>query len=145
MARLKDILAGKSSRLLSVGPDATVLDAALLMNEHKVGSLLVLEAARLRGIITERDILQRIVADRRDPNTTQVREVMTANVRVGQLDTSVEAARVCMMECRIRHLPVLDEAEQLCGMVSIGDLNAFEARGKDMTIHLLHNYIYGMT
>ena len=75
MATVKDLLAAKGSRMLSVGPDATVLDAALLMNEHRIGSLLVIEAGELRGIITERDFLRRVVAERRDPSTAKVRDV----------------------------------------------------------------------
>lgn len=145
MATVRDLLAAKQTQLLSIGPDATALDAAMLMNEHKVGSLIVLEASRLCGIVTERDILQRVVAQRRDPPATQVRDIMTADLICCRLHTAVEEARVCMMERRVRHLPVLDEQDKLCGLVSIGDLNAHEARSKDMTIHLLHEYIYGMT
>lgn len=144
MATVRDLLAAKKVQLMAVGPEASVLDAALLMNEHKVGSLLVMDGGRLRGIITERDILQRVVAQRRDPSATRVHEVMTADVICCRLNTNIEEARVCMKERRVRHLPVLDDAEQLCGMVSIGDLNAHEAHSKDMTIHLLHEYIYGI-
>jgi CBS domain-containing protein len=145
MATVRDLLAVKQTQLMSVGPEATALDAALLMNEHKVGSLLVMDGGRVRGIVTERDILQRVVAHRRDPSGTRVHDIMTADVICCRLQTNVEEARVCMMERRVRHLPVLDDAEQLCGMISIGDLNAHEAHSKDMTIHLLHEYIYGMT
>lgn len=143
MATVKDLLAVKGSQTLSVGPDATVLDAALKMNEHRVGCLVVLEEGALRGIITERDFLRRVVAERRDPSNTRVREVMTADVMCCRLHTNMEEARVVMKERRIRHLPVLDDNDRLCGMISIGDLNAHEAYSKDQTIHLLHEYIYG--
>ena len=143
MATVRDLLAVKQTQLMSVGPEASALDAAILMNEHKVGSLLVMEAGRLCGIVTERDILQRVVAHRRDPSGTSVHEIMTADLICCRPQKTVEEARVCMMERRVRHLPVLDDREQLCGMISIGDLNAHEAHSKDMTIHLLHEYIYG--
>jgi CBS domain-containing protein len=143
MATVRDILAGKSADLLTVGPGATVLEAALLMNERRVGSLLVLDGGGLCGIFTERDILRRVVAERRDPCTTPIRDVMTADVMCCRPHTNIEEARVVMMERRIRHLPVLDDGGLLCGMVSIGDLNAHEAHSKDQTIHLLHEYIYG--
>jgi CBS domain-containing protein len=143
MTTVRDILAAKQVELLSVGPDATVLSAALLMNEHRVGCLLVRDGGELRGIFTERDILRRVVAERRDPSTTPVRDVMTADVMCCRLHTDMAEARVVMMERRIRHLPVLDDHGALCGMISIGDLNAHEAHSKDQTIHLLHEYIYG--
>lgn len=143
MATVRDILARKNTQLWSVAPDATVLDAALLMNEHKIGALLVLEQDRLTGIITERDILQRVVAGRREPGGTRVGEVMTSELMCCQLHTGIEEARVVMKDARIRHLPVIDEDEQLCGVISIGDLNAFDAQSKEMTIHLLEQYISG--
>jgi CBS domain-containing protein len=143
VATVKDLLAIKGAQTLSVGPDVTALDAALMMNEHRVGCLLVIEGGALRGIITERDFLRRLVAERRDPSATHVREVMTADVMCCRLHTNMEEARVVMKERRIRHLPVLDDNDRLCGLISIGDLNAYEAQSKDQTIHLLHEYIYG--
>src|SRR5947209_8291570 len=106
MATVRDILALKGPQILSIGPEATVLDAALLMNEHKVGSLLVKSAGQLVGIITERDLLQRVVAQRRDPAETIVADVMTAEVACCGPDTTVDEARTVMKVRRIRHLPV---------------------------------------
>jgi len=143
MATVRDILALKGPHVLSIGPDATVLDAALLMNEHKVGSLLVKSAGRLMGIITERDLLQRVVAQRRDPAATNVAEVMTAEVACCRPETTVDEARSVLKNRRIRHLPVLDGDEQLLGVVSIGDLNAYLSRDQEVTIHILHEYISG--
>jgi CBS domain-containing protein len=143
MATVRDILAVKGSHVLSIGPDASVLDAALLMNDHKIGSLLVRDAGRLVGIITERDLLRRVVSQRRDPAEMPVREAMTAEVACCRPETSVDEARGVMKNRRIRHLPVLDGDEQLLGLVSIGDLNAYLAHDQEMTIHILHEYIYG--
>src|SRR5205085_836926 len=69
MPTVKEILGRKGKGVLTTGPDTTVLDAALLMNEHKVGSLLVTESGRVVGIFTERDVLTRVVVGRRDPAT----------------------------------------------------------------------------
>ena len=80
MSTVKDILAIKGTRVFSVGPEATVLDTALLMNEHKNGGLVVMHGGEVVGIITERDILARVVVPRRDPAQTTVREVMTGEV-----------------------------------------------------------------
>jgi CBS domain-containing protein len=143
MASVRDILAQKDTRLLSIGPDASVYDAARLMNEHKVGSLLVTDGDRLVGIFTERDILQRVVAQRRDPVTTAVADVMTGEVACCRLHTALEEARGVMKNRRIRHLPVVTDEGQILGMVSIGDLNAHENHSHEMTIHFLQQYIYG--
>ena len=142
MATVRDILRTKGPHVLSVGPQATVLDAALLMNEHKIGSLVVLNDGQLVGIITERDILQRVVAVRRDPVDTHVADVMTTELACCQLHTPLDEARGVMKNRRIRHLPVLDEDRRLCGMVSIGDLNAWCAHDQEVTIHVLEEYIH---
>jgi CBS domain-containing protein len=143
MATVRDILGAKGPHVLSVGPDASVLDAALLMNEHKVGSLLVMAGGRLVGIITERDMLLRVVAKRRDPADTPVCDVMTAEVACCRPDSELDEVRSVMKNRRIRHLPVLDGNDELLGLVSIGDLNAYLTHDQEVTIHILHEYIHG--
>ncbi len=142
MATVRDLLAVKGPHVLSIGPEASVYDAAVLMNEHKIGSLVVLEAGRVQGIITERDIMQKIVGQRRDPAMTPVREGMSADVVCCQLHTTVDEARTVMKNRRIRHMPVVDGDSRLAGIISIGDLNAHEANAQELTIHHLQEYIH---
>src|SRR5439155_12679049 len=104
MATIKDILAQKGAHVFTVGPSASVLDAATIMNDHKIGGLVVTDEGRVIGMFTERDVLQRVVALRRDPAATVVREVMTAEVVCGTPETTIEEARGCMKNRRIRHL-----------------------------------------
>jgi CBS domain-containing protein len=143
MATVKDILAVKGSHVMSIGPEASVMQSALLMNEHRIGSLVVMSGGRIVGMISERDILQRVVVERLDPAETTVEQVMTSEVVCCQLHTKLEEARGVLKNRRIRHLPVLDDATQLCGMISIGDLNAHEANDHELTIHVLQEYIHG--
>ena len=143
MSTIRDILAVKGPHVQTIGPDATVLDAAVVMNEHRIGSLLVLADGNLVGIITERDLLIRIVSQRRDAATTAVRDVMTGEVACCRPDTTIDEARGVMKNRRIRHLPVLDEFEHLLGVISIGDLNAHLSHHQEVTIHVLHEYISG--
>jgi len=143
MATVKDILLVKGPRVLSIGPEATALDAARLMNQHKVGALLVMDGDHIVGMFTERDILRRIVAEERPACTTRVDEVMTTEVVCCRLHTTIEEARGAMMNRRIRHLPVVDDAQALLGLISIGDLNAYEAHHHEVTIHFLEEYIHG--
>jgi CBS domain-containing protein len=143
MPLVHDILAYKGSNVLSIGPDATVLEAADLMNQHKVGSLVVMDDGGVVGMFTERDILTRVVVPRRDPGTTRVHEVMTTEVACCRLHTSLAEARAAMKNRRIRHLPVVDESNRLLGLISIGDLNAFDAHSQEVTIHFMEEYIHG--
>jgi CBS domain-containing protein len=143
MATVRDLLAVKGSHVLTIGPVATVYDAAVLMNEHKVGSLVVLDDGQVRGIITERDILQKLVGKRGDPSATPVRDVMTTEVVCCRPYTTVDEARSVMKNRRIRHMPAVDDDGRLQGLISIGDLNAHQVNSQEMTIHLLQEYIFG--
>src|SRR4051794_1689844 len=118
MAVVRDIIARKGTHIESISPAATVFEAAVRMNDKKIGALLVLDEGRLVGIITERDILQRVVAQRRDAAETMVDEIMTAEVACCQCDTSLDEARGVMKNRRIRHLPVVDAEERLLALIS---------------------------
>jgi len=143
MATVREILTKKGSQVLSIGKQATVLQAALLMNEHKVGALVVIDNDRVEGIFTERDVLRRVVGEQRDPARSLVDEVMTKEVLCCTPDTSLEEARGVMKNRRIRHLPVVDGDARLIGFLSIGDLNAHEATSQEQTIYLMQEYLYG--
>ncbi len=145
MARVNDLLRVKGGHVFSIGVSAKALDAAILMNEHKIGSLVVLEEGRVVGMFTERDVLHRIVAERRDPTSTFVKDVMTRDVVFCSAETTVDEARSAMKNRRVRHLPVLDDADHLLGLISIGDLNAHQTTTQEQTIHQMHEYIYGRT
>ena len=143
MATVKDILSEKGTQVFSIHAIATVLEAAQLMNRHKIGALVVIEQEKLAGIFTERDVLRRIVGEQRDPANTPITNVMTTEVACCRLDTSIDEARSVMKHRRIRHLPVVDEQMRLEGIVSIGDLNAFHNNSQEVTIRFLHEYLYG--
>jgi CBS domain-containing protein len=143
MATAKDILAIKGAHVASIHPEATVFQAALLMDEQRIGALLVMEEGRMTGIFSERDILRRVVAQGRDAAATRVRDVMTAEVACCRLHTTLDEASGVMKNRRIRHLPVIDDDDNLLGLISIGDLNAYQNNTQEQTIHLLQQYIYG--
>jgi CBS domain-containing protein len=128
---------------LTIGPAASVLQAALLMNEHRVGALVAIEDGRVVGMFTERDVLMRVVGERRDPEATLVGEVMTASVVCCAPETTLDEARGVMRDRRIRHLPVADADGRLLGLISIGDLNAQLQAAQEQTVFLLHEYIQG--
>lgn len=144
MANVQAIVSRKGSRVLTIGPESSVLDAARVMNEHKIGALIVLDGERVRGIFTERDVLRRVVAEQKCPAETTVGQVMTDKVVTCRPEIEVDQARNIFMERRIRHLPVLDDDHKLVGMISIGDLNAWELNGQECKIAALEEYLYGM-
>ena len=141
MAVLREILANKGSQIWSVGRDATVLQAALLMQEHHIGALLVLEEGRLVGMFTERDLLQRVVAERRDPAQTFVGDVMTTDVVTCHPETTIEECAAIMTNRRIRHMPVTD-ADGLRGVVTSGDVLAYRVAEHEAMIQELNRYVF---
>lgn len=143
MAKVRDLLATKPSVVHTVGESVSVLEATRLMNHHQIGALVVTRGHKVVGMFTERDVLARIVAEARDPAETPVRAAMTAKVVCCHPDASLQDIRTLMMDRRIRHVPVLDENGWLCGLVSIGDLNAWNLRDGQVTIAYMSDYIYG--
>ena len=143
MPQLLDVLDRKGKQVVRIEPEATVLEATQIMNQHGIGALVVTRRNRVVGIFTERDVLRRVVAEEKHPASTTLEEVMTMDVAVARLETTLEEASSVMKNRRIRHLPVCDDEGCLEGIVSIGDLNAWEADGHETTIHFLSEYIQG--
>jgi len=135
------ILERNGGKVHSIEPEASVLEAAQRMNEAKIGSLVVLEGRSMKGIVTERDIMTRVVAQKRDPPTTRVADVMTSEVITCPPDTPIHAARDIMRERRIRRLPVR-AGDELIGVITIGDLNAIETQRLSELVDSLETYIH---
>jgi CBS domain-containing protein len=105
-----------------VSPDASLAEAARVLRDLDVGSVLICDHDRLAGIITDRDICIRAVADGRDPNRTTVRETMSQGVSFVFEDQDVEDAVHRFEQDQIRRLPVLNRDKRLVGIISLGDL-----------------------
>src|SRR5271168_909701 len=127
MTTLRDLV--KDRRIYSVEATRTVLEAARYMMEHNVGAVPVLRNGELAGILSERDIMNRVVAVGRTPGTTAVSEVMTANPRAVAADESIEECLFIMREFGFRHLPIVDgkELKDLKGLVSLRDVLMHQA------------------
>ncbi len=143
MAKVRDILATKGGGVATIDRNASVLDAAVLMNERKIGAVMVMDGPRIAGIFTERDLMNRLIVARKDAAATKVSEVMTGEVRVCSPDSPLEQCRAAMTHHRLRHLPVIDQDGRLAGMISIGDIMAREIARQEETIRFLHEYIQG--
>jgi CBS domain-containing protein len=119
MGTISDLV--KDRRVYSINSDASVLEAARFMMEHSIGSLPVLRDGELVGILSERDVMNRVVAVGRLPGQTRVSEVMTSNPRAVSPEESIDECLFLMKEFNFRHLPVC-EGKQLKGLISLRDL-----------------------
>ena len=106
----------------TIRPDQSAQDAARFMLKAEAGSIPVTDGDRLIGMITDRDIAVRGVAKGYGPDTP-VRELMSDDVTCARADDSVEDVASRMSEAQVRRLPVIDQDERLCGIVSLGDLS----------------------
>jgi CBS domain-containing protein len=139
-ASLRTVLERKGRGVETVDPDATVLLAVTRMNERHIGSLVVTRDGLLLGIVTERDMLTRVLADKRDPEETRVHEVMTRDPVIVDPDITVDEALVIVSKRRCRHLPVMHNGT-LFGLISAGDLTAWIVRDQRRTIEDLYDYV----
>ncbi len=140
MATVRKILERKGHTVHSVQAEDSVLDAARLMNERRIGALVVVRGHKVIGIFTERDVLNRIVAQQRDPASAKVQDVMTTPVECVSPEASRAECRHIMREKRIRHLPVVED-ERLVGIISIGDIVEDEGAAQQETIRHLYKYM----
>ena len=121
----------------------SVRDVARYMAERRVGAVSVLEGSRLVGIVSERDIMTRVVAEGRDPDATRAGEIMTRDLVVAAVGESHEEGLRKMKQAGCRHLPVV-EGDRLVGMVSQRDLLQIDLTEKDEEIRWLNAYIHYM-
>ena len=105
----------------TIQPDQTAQEAAKFMLSADAGSIPVTEGERLIGMITDRDITVRGVAEGRGPDTP-VRELMSDGIVCAGIDEDIDAVARKMSDAQVRRLPVVDEQQKLCGIVSLGDL-----------------------
>jgi CBS domain-containing protein len=136
------LLEYKGPTVFSVPPSLTVADTVHEMNRHRVGCVVVMDAGRLAGIFTERDVLTRVIAVDLDPRTHTVGEVMTRNVLTIKPETTVDEAIEIFTQNRCRHLPVV-VGGQVAGLISIGDTTRWLAEAHRHEAEQLKQYISG--
>lgn len=140
---ISEILSHKGTQVWSIAPEATVFDAIQMMADKNIGALLVTQADRLVGILTERDYTRKVALKGKSSKQTAVKEILSGQVFHVTPDHTVEDCMRLMTDHRVRHLPILD-GERIMGIISIGDLVNWIITAQSSTIHQLQTYISGV-
>ena len=142
MKTVAELLRVKPSRVISVRPEQTVLEAIKILAQENIGAAIVMSGDRIAGILSERDYTRKVVLKGRSSDTTRVEEIMTPNVVVVSPRTKTRECMQLMTEKNFRHLPVVEEGRCI-GMVSIRDIVSDIIADQDFTIEQLEHYISG--
>ncbi len=143
MISVRHILQSKPSEVWTIEPDATVYQALELLAGKDIGALPVVKDGKLIGMFSERDYARKVILMGKSSQTTTVKELMSHPVFSVSPNDSIEACMKLMTEKRVRHLPVL-QADQLVGLVSIGDLMKAIIDDQQSFITSLESYITGV-
>ena len=138
MSRVKDIV--HQRELFSVEEHQSVAEVARKMSDLRVGAILVFDRDQLRGVFSERDLLKRVVVERRDPESTPVSLVMSTGMFTIDESASLEEAMESMQVHNCRHLPVTRQG-RVVAFLSMRDLMNFELAQKTDEIHHMRQYI----
>jgi CBS domain-containing protein len=141
--KVRDILARKGTAVITIGQEASLHEAVSLLSEHRIGVVLVTDAAGDPvGILSERDLVQIMATEGCKLDDKLVSDAMTADLIVGVPDDDLEYVMSVMIQRRIRHLPILD-GDHLAGLVSIGDVVKSQIDDAVTEIRFLRSYIGG--
>lgn len=140
---IAQILAGKGSEVITTRPEATIDEVARLLNDKRIGAVVVLDAdAQLCGIISERDLARGLARHGTALLEMQVAALMTKGVVTCSPDDGLETLMQRMTEGRFRHLPVIKDG-RLTGIISIGDVVKHRLQELEAETHMLQDYIHG--
>jgi len=141
MKKVSHILSHKGSRITSVTPDTTVLEALRIMADQNIGSVMVLEGNNYMGIMTERDYSRKVILKGKSSTDTPVSEIMSMDFPAITPNDTVEFCMQLMSDKNIRYLPVF-EGNTLCGIVSINDVVRETILTQEETITHLKDYLH---
>lgn len=138
--------------ILTLASDTTLYDAAATMKKHNYGAAVVTDKdGKLLGIVTERDFLMKVVAEKKDISKLKVEDIMTKDVKTAKVNDTVYDSMRRMTQGRFRHLPIIDDNGKITGMVSQGDfvaitwLQLFEQfKNRTKTSFFTHTQIWTM-
>jgi CBS domain-containing protein len=135
------ILRGKGSEVITIAPTATVMDAARIMTDKRIGAVLVLDKGRVVGVVSERDIVRTVANKGVAALYFEVHQLMTSDVFTSSRDATIDEMMAIMTERRIRHIPIVEDG-QLYGLVSIGDVVKYRIEETEKEAEALRDYIH---
>ena len=142
MPTIEKLVTGTPPVLMSA--QASALEAADAMKQHHVGSVLIVDGdGKARGIFTERDLMVRVVAARRDPGATPLGEVMTRDMFTASPGRTIADVRAQLQARHIRHVPIITEDGRILGTLSLRDLLRHDLDETSQQVRQLTNYIKG--
>lgn len=142
MGKVRNILQGKTHPNVYLSPETTVFEALELMFEKNIGSILVMDQEKFKGIFTERDYARKVILKGKSSKNIPVSEIMTKNPLTVSSDNTIEECMWLMTNKFVRHLPVIDHG-QLIGIISIGDVVKYIIEEQKFIIGHLEHYITG--
>ncbi len=142
MITVRDLLKTKGNEIWFVQPADPVLKALDLMAEKDIGALMVMDQAKLKGIVSERDFVRSIAESEKCLIDAEVQKYMTKVVITVEPEQTIDDCMQLMTDNHIRHLPVIENSQTI-GIISIGDVVKAIISSKESTIHSLENYIEG--
>jgi CBS domain-containing protein len=134
--RVEDVMV---KEVIKVNEEVTTREAAELMNKFAIGCLIAVGKGRISGILTERDLLKRVVAEAKDASKLRVRDVMTSPLVVAEPGMDLGEAVKLMFERKIKKLPVVED-KRLVGLVSLTDIARFQPQMMVLVKHLAANH-----
>ncbi len=138
---VRDILSTKGGRVTTIKPDAKISATSKLLSQHRIGAVLVTDAAdKIVGIISERDIVRGLASHGGSVAELSVTDLMTRDVRTCGLGDTIADIMGIMTALRVRHLPVLDDGK-LVGIVSIGDVVKYRLDEAKLEVESLRDYV----
>lgn len=142
MMTVRELLEQKGGVVWTIAPNASVFEAIRTMAEKGVGALVVVEGARVVGIISERDYARKVILQGKSSRQTSCREIMTDRVFFVTQERTLDECMALMTDKRIRHLPVMKD-DHLVGIVSVGDCIKAIISKQQFIIEQLETYIRG--
>jgi len=136
MSTVEEILMVKGPNVIVASSDTTVQAAVVMISQANVGSIIIKDGEEVKGIFTERDVLQRVVAKGKDPAATLLSEVMSAPVKSCRLHDDVTEIGHLLTDEHIRHLAIIEDGA-LIGLIGIRDVMASGIRDRDEEIAYL--------
>jgi CBS domain-containing protein len=112
--------------VITIDAEAPVMKAVKIMNENEIGCVIVIRKGKAIGIVTERDLLKRVIGKSKNPKTTKVREIMTKPLIAGHPDMDLEEATKLMFKMKIKKLPVVESEGDLRGLITLTDVARFQ-------------------